>query len=151
MSNDSIFQFAKKDLMVGKVYEPAWYRIVIDEFSSEPAKFHPDKTPSTNYKYSCRIRFNADTGDKKYEDYPLDLRFNSKAMGFVKGFLVALGEKEEEITEDRRFDFKAAIGKELDVMVENGVYEGRLNNQVNKYRAPRTEQLGYFGIQQLNL
>ena len=134
--SDSIFQFSKKDLMAGKVYEPAWYRVRLDDFSASPSKNL--ENPSTNFEYSATILFNADTGDKKYEEHPITLRFNSRAMGFVKGFLVALGIPEEEITEDKRFDFKAALGKTLDVMIENGTYEGRLTNQVDKYRLPRS-------------
>lgn len=135
--SEELFQFAKKDLMAGKVYEPAWYRVRIDDYiGSEPSK-NLEK-PSTNHTYNCTILFNADTGDRKYEDHPLILRFNTRAMGFVKGFLVALGIPEDEITEDKRFSWKAAEGKTIDVMIENGTYEGRLTNQVNKYRLPRS-------------
>lgn len=134
--SDSIFTLSKKDVMGGKVYEPAWYRVRIDDYSNGPSKNL--ENPSTNHTYQGTILFNADTGDKKYEDHPLTWMFNSRAMGFTKGFLIALGVPEESITPDSRFDFKNALGKEIDIYVENDTYEGRLVNRVNhKYRAPR--------------
>ena len=136
MSEDTIFSFSKKDLVSGKPYEPAWYRVRIDDISAEPSKNL--ESPSTNYWVDGTILFNADNGDTKYADHPIRWNFNSKWMAPAKGFFVALGEKEEEITEGKRFQFKAAVGKELDVYIENGLWEGRVNNKVNhKYREPR--------------
>lgn len=134
--SDTIFQFSKKDLVSGVAYEPAWYRVRIDDITPEPSK-NLD-SPSTNFWVSGTILFNADTGDRKYEDHPIRWNFNSKWMAPAKGFLVGLGTKEEDITENSRFDFKAAVGKELDVYIENGLWEGRVNNKVpHKYREPK--------------
>jgi hypothetical protein len=134
--SDSIFSLSKKDVMGGKVYEPAWYRVRIDDYSNGPSK-NLEK-PSINHTYQGTILFDADSGDRKYEEHPLTWMFNSRAMGFTKGFLIALGVPEESITPDARFDFKSAVGKEIDIYVENDTYEGRLVNRVNhKYRAPR--------------
>jgi len=134
--SDDFFQLSKKDIMGGKVYEPAWYRVRIDEYAKGPSK-NLEK-PSTNYTYQCTILFDADSGDAKWAEHPLTILFNSGALGFTKGFLVALGIPEEAITTDARFDFKQAVGKEIDVYVENDTYQGRLVNKVNhKYRAPR--------------
>ena len=133
----TVFSLSKKEIMGGKVYEPAWYRVRIDEVSTAPSK-NVEK-PSTNINYSGTILMDADTGDKKYAEYPLTWMFNSRALGFTKGFLIALGIPEEAITEDKRFDFKAAVGREIDIMVENEQYEGRMVNRVNhKYRQVRT-------------
>jgi hypothetical protein len=53
---------------------------------------------------------------------------------------MALGVPEADITENTRFDFKSAIGKEVDCYVDNKLYEGRnINDVSHKYRAPRTE------------
>lgn len=134
--SDTLIQFSKKDLMAGKVYEPAWYRVRIDEVSSEPSKNL--ESPSTNFWFQGTILFNADNGDKTYEDHPLRWNMNSKFMAPAKGLMVALGTPEEDITADSRFELKAAVGKELDVYVENGLWEGRQNNKVpHKYRMPR--------------
>lgn len=132
----TVFSLSKKDTMGGKVYEPSWYRVRIDEVNTAPSK-NVEK-PSTNITYSGTILFDADSGDKKYAEHPLTWMFNSRALGFTKGFLIALGVPEADINENARFDFKAALGKEIDIMVENDTYEGRLVNRVNhKYRAAR--------------
>ncbi len=132
----TVFSLSKKDIMGGKVYDPAWYRVRIDEVNVAPSK-NVEK-PSTNITYQGTILMDADTGDTKFAEHPLTWMFNSRALGFTKGFLVALGVPEETIDEKTRFDFKAAIGKEIDIMVENETYEGRQVNRVNhKYRAPR--------------
>lgn len=132
--SDTIFEFSKKDLVSGKVYEPAWYRVRVDSVQAEPSK----DGGSTNYWLIGTILFNADDGSRTYEDHPIRWNFNSKWMAPAKGFLVALGTPEEDITEGKRFTLDAALGKELDVYIENGLYEGRQNNKVNhKYRLPR--------------
>lgn len=134
--SESIFQLSKKDVMGGKTYEPAWYTVRVDDFNSGPSKNL--ETPSTNFTYTGTIMRNADTGDKTYEEHPITWMFNSRALGFTKGFLMALGVAEADITADARFDFKSALGKEIDIYIENDTYNGRLVNRVNhKYRAPR--------------
>src|SRR3990172_4453044 len=135
--SDTIFQFSKQDIPGGKIYPPSWYRVRIDDVVAGPSK-NLEK-PSTNFNIKGTILMDADTGDKVYADHPVgNWMFNSRAMGFAKGFLVALGVAEESIDENTRFDFKAAIGKEIDVYIENDLYEGRQVNRVNhKYRQPR--------------
>lgn len=134
--SESIFQLSKKDVMGGKVYEPAWYRVRIDDFNSGPSK-NLEK-PSTNFTYQGTILQNADTGDKTYAEHPITWMFNSRALGFTKGFLMALGVAEGDITAESRFDFKSGLGKEIDIYIENDLYEGRSVNRVNhKYRMPR--------------
>lgn len=136
--SETIFSFSKKDLVSGKAYEPAWYRVRIDDVTPEPSKNL--ESPSTNYWIDGTILFNADNGDTKYADHPIRWNFNSKWMAPAKGFLmVTEGLEEDAITENSRFDLAATKGKELDVYIENGLWEGRVNNKVNhKYRAPRT-------------
>lgn len=133
----TVFSLSKKDVMGGKVYPPAWYRVRLDEMTTAPSK--NVEIPSTNIEYAGTILFDADTGDKAYAEHPIKILFNSRALGFTKGFLMALGVPEEDITEGKRYDFKNGVGKEIDVYIENGLYEGRQVNKVNhKYRIPRT-------------
>jgi hypothetical protein len=133
----TVFSLSKKDVMGGKVYPPSWYRVHIDDVTTSPSK-NVEK-PSTNITYSGTILFDADSGDKEFADHPATWLFNSRALGFTKGFLVSLGVPESDITEDKRFDFKAAIGKDIDIYIENDTYEGRLVNRINhKYRAVRS-------------
>src|SRR5882724_1868917 len=130
-----IIQFSKRDLMRGKIVLPGWYRMKIESVGEAPAKSVEGKTPSTNYPIEGTILFNADDGSKEFEGTAIDWNFNSKAMGFARGFLESFGITPEE---GKRYDLNAAEGKELDVFVENGMYNGRQVNRVeHKYRAPR--------------
>ena len=135
MADATIWQFSKKDLVSGKTYDPAWYRVRVESVSEEPSK----DGQSTNFWVDGTVLFNADTGDRKFEDHPIRWNFNSKWMAPATGFLIALGTPESELTPENRFNPQAAVGKELDVYIENNLYEGRLNNKVNhKYRPVRT-------------
>jgi hypothetical protein len=128
-----MINFSAKDLLRGKVVEPAWYRVRIDSVGEAPSK----DGGSTNYPVEATIIRNADNGNEEFKDAPLDWNFNSKAIGFAVGFLQAFG---VEVKSGVRFDLANAAGKELDVFVENDTWQGRLVNRVNhKYRAMRTE------------
>jgi hypothetical protein len=128
--------FTKRELNRGKVVDPAWYRIKIETVGEAPAKAS-EKGPSTNYPVEGTILFNGDTGDTTFREIPLDWNFNSKAMGFAVGFLQAFG---VEVKEGVRYDLKSAEGREIDVFVDNDVYNNRPINKVNhKYRVIRTD------------
>jgi hypothetical protein len=78
---------------------------------------------------------NADTGAEDFKGVPLDWNFNSKAIGFAVGFLAAFG---VDVKAGARFDLANAAGKQIEVFVENGEWQGRIVNRVNhKYRALR--------------
>lgn len=129
-------EFNDRDLLRGKVVTPAWYRVRIESVGEAPAK-DQSKGPSTNYPVEGTILFNGDTGDKEFANVPLDWNFNSKAIGFAVGFLQAFG---VEVKAKTRFDLKSAEGRELDVFVENDVYQNRQVNRVNhKYRPIKSE------------
>lgn len=131
-----IISFGNRDLLRGKIVDPAWYRVKIENVGEAPAK-QSEKGPSTNYPVEATIMFNGDNGDTQFAGVPVDWNFNSKAIGFAVGFLQAFG---VEVKAGTRFDLKSAEGREIDVYVENDVYQGRQVNRVNhKYRTPRTE------------
>jgi len=131
-----VVSFSQRDLMRGITVTQGWYRVKIDTIGEAPAK-SSEKGPSTNYPVEGTILFNGDDGSTQFTGVPLDWNFNSKAIGFAVGFLQAFG---VEIKAGSRFDLKAAEGKELDVFVENGEWQGRIVNRVNhKYRKPREE------------
>jgi len=131
-----MIQFGQRDLLRGKIVDPAWYRVKIENVGEAPAKAS-EKGPSTNYPVEATILFNGDTGDKTFAGIPIDWNFNSKAIGFAVPFLQAFG---VEVKADTRFDLASAAGREVDVFVENDVYQGRQVNRVNhKYRPVRTE------------
>lgn len=126
-------QFTEKDLKRGIIVTPAWYRVKIDETGEKLSK----AGDSTNYLISGTILRNADNGDEKFAGVPIDWNFNSKAIGFMKGFFEALG---HEVTTDKRFDTSQAEGEIIDMRIDNDMYEGRPKNQVNHfYRIPRED------------
>jgi len=126
-----VINFQQKDLLRGKVVTNAWYRVTIDSIGESPSK----DQQSTNYPVEGTIKFNADDGSTEFAGVPIDWNFNSKAIGFAVGFLQAFG---VEVEAGKRFELKNAEGKEVDVFVENGEYQGRIVNRVNhKYRKPR--------------
>ena len=123
-----VVSFSNRDLLRGTIVEPAWYRMRIESVGEELSK----DEKSTNYPVEGTILFNGDNGNVNFKDVPITWNFNSKAMGFSKGFLISLG---VELKADTRYELKAAEGKELDVFVENGVWQNRPVNRVeHKYR-----------------
>jgi len=127
-----IISFSDRDLLRGKVVEPAWYVVDIGNIGEQPSK----DGGSTNYPVEGMIVRNADNGSEDFKGVPLDWMFNSKAIGFAVGFLAAFG---VDVKAGARFDLANAIGKQLEVFVENGEWQGRIVNRVNhKYRALRS-------------
>jgi hypothetical protein len=128
-----IITFSQKDILRGTVVTPGWYRVHIDNIGEALSS---DKN-STNYPVEATILFNGDNGEIQFTGVPLDWNFNSKAIGFATGFLAALG---VEVKAGSRFELSNAAGKDIDVWVENGDWNGRIVNRVNhKYRVPRTD------------
>lgn len=125
-----VVQYSNRDLLRGKIVEPAWYRMHIESVGEEPSK----DGKSTNYPVEGTIMFNGDNGSTTFKDVPITWNFNSKAMGFSVGFLKAFG---VDVQAGTRYDLKSAEGKDLDVFVENGTYNSRVVNRVeHKYREP---------------
>ncbi len=123
-----VVSYSQRDMLRGKVVTPAWYRVKIDSVGEAPSN---DKQ-STNYPVEGTILFNADNGSRDFEGVPLDWNFNSKAIGFSTGFLESFG---VEVKAGQRYELAMAAGKEIDIFVENGEWQGRTVNRVNhKYR-----------------
>jgi len=126
-----VVQFGDRDIMRGVIVDPAWYRVRIESVGEAPSK----DGGSINYPVVGTILGNADNGDEKFSGVPLDWNFNSKAIGFAVGFLAAFG---VDVEKDKRYDLNSAVGKEIDIFVENDTWQGRMVNRVNhKYRAVR--------------
>lgn len=123
-----IIQFGERDLLRGKVVEPAWYVVLINNVGEAPSK----DGGSTNYPIEGTVVRNADSGDETFAGVPLDWNFNSKAIGFAVGFLQSLG---VDVKSGQRFELASAAGKYIEVFVENDTWQGRMVNRVNhKYR-----------------
>ena len=120
--------FSNRDLLRGRVIAPDWYRVKIEQVGEQPSK----DGGSTNYPVEATIIKNAETGDESLAGTPIEWNFNSKAIGFARGFLEALGVSLEA---DRRYELSAAAGEVIDVFIENDTYQGRTVNRVNhRYR-----------------
>jgi len=122
--------FATEDIQRGKLIRPAWYRVHIDEVTEALSK----NGDSTNYLVKGTIVRNADTpSDTEFDGFPTPYwNFNSKAKGFMIGFFAENG---IEVEAGKRYDIAAFVGKEIEVMIENELYEGRMINRINhKYR-----------------
>lgn len=123
-----IIEFKEKDLLRGKVVTSDWYRVRIDSIGQKPSS----DGGSINYPVESTIIKNATNGATDFQGVPIDWNFNSKAIGFAVGFFEAFGVTAEA---GKRYDFDACVGQELDVFVENDLYQGRVVNKVNhKYR-----------------
>jgi hypothetical protein len=124
--------FSDRDLLRGKIVEPAWYLVSIDEIGESPSK----DGGSTNYPVEGMIIKNADNDSEEFKGVPLDWNFNSKAIGFAVGFLKAFG---VDVKAGARFDLANAKGRTIEVFVENDTWQGRMVNRVNhKYRPTRS-------------
>jgi len=126
-----IIQFSEADMSRGKIVEPAWYLMNIINVGEAPSK----DGGSTNYPVEGTIIRNADNGDETFKGVTITWNFNSKAIGFATGFLSSFGVQPEL---GKRYDLAHAVGKQVEVFVENGEWQGRIVNRVNhKYRTPR--------------
>jgi len=126
-----MIQFSDKDLMRGKVVDPAWYVMDIVSVGEAPSK----DGGSTNYPVEGIIVRNADTGGEEFKGMIIEWNFNSKAIGFAAGLLQALG---ADVKSGERYKLEMAAGRQVEVFVENGEWQGRIVNRVNhKYRPVR--------------
>jgi len=118
--------------MRGKIVEPAWYVVTINNIGEAPSK----DGGSTNYPVEAVIVKNADNGSEEFAGVPLDWNFNSKALGFARGFLESFGVSPQS---GQRYELSNTVGKQVEVFIETGEWQGRMKNQVShKYRALRS-------------
>jgi hypothetical protein len=123
--------FSARDLKRGVVVTPAWYRVKIEAVGEQPSA----DGGSTNYPVEGTIICNADDGSKDFAEVPITWNFNSKAMGFSRGFLEAQG---VQVLPDTRYELAASEGKVIEVFIDNKTYNNRILNNVNhQYRAAR--------------
>jgi hypothetical protein len=124
-----IVEISAKDALRGVLLPTDWYVVRIDTMG--------DGTPSKdqgslNYSVEGTILANAD-GNETYKGYPTPYwNFNSKALGFVVGFLRALGQE----IQPGRVELKGAEGMTLKVFIEQGEYNGRMVNRIEHKYAP---------------
>lgn len=129
----SMFDLSAKDVMRGaRINPPGWYLVRIDSVGELTVS---SKGDSYNCNLDGTIVKNVDSGDEKYAGYPTPRwSFNTKAPGFITGFLRALGHEPEV----GRNNLKVGEGKLLEVFIGDNEYQGKINSQVeHQYRSPR--------------
>ena len=123
-----MIEFTQKDILRGKLVEPAWYQGHIEGLDKKLAA----KGDSTNYNYEITLVKNADNGDTKFSGVPVTINFNTKAKGFMIGFFTALGANVEA---GSRFNEESAVGKDIELYIINEEFDGRMINKCkHQYR-----------------
>ena len=123
-----IIGFSEKDILRGTIVTPAWYRVHIEGVGEKPSR----DGNSINYVVEGTIVMNAEDGSKDFAGVPLEWNFNSKAISFMIPYFAAHG---VEIEAGKRYELQATAGADIDIFVENDIWEGRPVNRVNhKYR-----------------
>lgn len=124
--------FSERDLARGILVTPDWYRVRIDDVVTKESK---DKQ-STNYVMEGTVICNANDGSTDFAGAIIVWNFNSKAPGFMQGLFKALMPPDTKLVPNERYDLEATKGKEVDILIENGEWQGNIINRVNhKYRA----------------
>ncbi len=127
-----VIDFSQDDLLRGKLVTPGWYVVELGAFTQKLAK----SGESNNYIFEdSKIVKNAETGSEEFAGVPLNILFSGhpKAKGFMVGFFSALG---ADIKPGSRLNLENAAGKQIEVFVDNDIYEGRTVNRINhQYRA----------------
>jgi len=122
-----VIDFSQDDLLRGKIVTPGWYLVELGQFTQKLAK----SGETNNYIFEdTKIIKNAETGSEEFTGVPLNILFSGhpKAKGFMVGFLSALG---AEIKAGSRFNIENGAGKQIEVFVDNDIYEGRTVNRIN--------------------
>ena len=129
----TMVDFSESDLLRNRILTPGWYRVAINRVG----EWTPSKDQqSMNAPIEGVVKFNADDGSTEFAGVPLEWLFNNnpKVRGFIEGFLRGLGED----VVPGRYNLSVAEGKELDVFVKTGEYNGRQKNEIShQYRVPR--------------
>ena len=117
------FVITREDVLRTKTIEPGWYKVIVKNVTQEPAK----TDGSTNTWIDMTI------AEGPNKDVPLRRNFNEKAPGFALPFIVALGGTISD--QGATFDMERAKGKSLMVYVSNGMYNNKLQNNVDDFKA----------------
>lgn len=130
-------KFTDKDLKRNTIVDPAWYVMMVDSVGEAPSS----DNKSINYPVEGTIIKNADNGSEKFAGVPVGgvpfWMFNSKAIGFAKGFLECFGITVEK---DQGYDLGGAEGKLIEVFIVNNTYNGRTSNRIEHQYRPHVQK-----------
>lgn len=128
-----IITITERDIKASIIVTPAWYRVRIDATNEKTAK----SGTSQNHFMEGTVLFDGDTGDTKFAGVPTPKSwlFNEGYIALAVGFLEVCGANVGG--KGGRFNLEDAVGKEIDIFIENDLYDGRTVNKINhKYRKP---------------
>lgn len=117
---------SNRDFLAGKIVEPAYYDVVIEEVEESLSK----AGDSTNFVLKGSIEKNADTGSVDFAGVPIPRwAFNTKAQGFVIPLFESIGQplKVGDIP-----NYHALKGVRARLWIGNDEYEGRPVNSLGK-------------------
>lgn len=128
-----IITFNKADFLKGQPLTPGWYKAKITNFEQKTPKGGSD---SLNYKPTFALTIPGRPADEMPE---IEHTFNSKAIGMMIPFIAAKeGKTVQQILDGMTngtysFDTDSVIGIEMQIKVENEMYEGRLVNKIKGF------------------
>lgn len=125
--------YSDRDLARGILLTPGWYRVRIEDVNTKRSK----DNKSDNYVMEGTVICNADDGTTDFAGALLTWNFNSKAPGFSQGLFKALLQV-DKLVAGERYELEGTKGKEVDIFVENGEWNGNIVNRINhRYRTPK--------------
>jgi hypothetical protein len=121
-----------EDIKRGKVVDPGRYSARITTVSDKLSKPNEAGEQSMNTVVTFVITSGA------FKDVPITVYFNEKAPGTVVPLLTALGYKvDEDAGFDVDLDESTLGGREVDIFVDNDLYQGRKVNKIVQYAPHR--------------
>lgn len=119
-----MLDFSNDDLLRSQIVIPGWYLIELGEYEEKLSS----AGDSTNMVFrDCKIIRNAEDGSDQFAGVPVFVRFNTKAKGFIVGFLRAFG---IEPRSGERYDLSAFSGRQIIAFIGNSEYQGNMQNNV---------------------
>ncbi len=119
-----VFNITREDMLRSKTVEPGWYKVMVKSLSSKDA--------STDQSLLIIVDLVV-VQDGAFKDVPLRAQFSEKAMGFSVPFFAACGAPINEA--GGQYDFERTKGKTILVYVKNEIYQGRVLNKIEDYKA----------------
>ncbi len=117
-------RISPEDILRSKTIKPGWYRATVKRVGEKPAK--------TDGSTTWPIDFSIIT-EGEFAGVPVSTVFSEKAPGFAIKFIEACGGKIDK--DGGEMELSRAVGKELEIFVDNDLYDGRLTNKIKDYRA----------------
>jgi len=125
-SNTMLFNLTEEDLNRGKLVPPAeWYRVEVVSYKPSFAKGDNSKLDKVTFKI---------IQEGEFKGVNLYTQFSEKAPGFVVPFFEAIAKKKATVGQPFELNETNTKGKQLDVYVTRGEYNGKPRNEVSGYR-----------------